>query len=109
MHLFTCLYIYQIMYQQGLIRWIQSTEIGGFETSNITIDFAVVIFDSSEYIDLCCKSVDNVTFSDLGSRIDKILKNVLRDCPKSTRLSLLFIDLQGALNQHVSNKSQFIN
>ena len=91
-----------------MIRWIQSTEIEGSELSCTTIDFVVVIFDSSEYIDLCCKSIDNVTFADLGSRVDDVVEKILRHCPKSTRLSLLVIDLEGALNQHVRNRNHSV-
>ena len=111
MYIFLYIYLHRLKYLftnlfnylQGLIKWIQNTEIVGFESSSTIINFAVLIIDSTEYIELCFKSKDNISYADLGATIDQFFDQILLDCPKNTRLSLILIDLEGSLNKYVRN------
>ena len=69
------------------------------------MNFVCVVFDPFEFISLSRQGDQSLlTFEALGNRVSELSSVISAECPVEIKLSLIIIDLEGAVNKQVRER-----
>lgn len=69
------------------------------------MNFVCVVFDPFEFISLSRQGDQSLlTFEALGDKVSEMTSVISTECPVEIKLSLILIDLEGAVNKQVRER-----